>query len=70
MIKGSPNTNQSQRSGPNANQLARSGDWGRPNYHFGKEMESLGGDWSSPRQPFKKSNLRQGQSLSPFRKMK
>jgi DNA polymerase III epsilon subunit-like protein len=30
--------------GPNTNQSKRSGDWGRPNYHPGKEMKSLGGN--------------------------
>jgi hypothetical protein len=29
--------------GPNTNQSKRSGDWGRPNYHSGKEIKSLGG---------------------------
>ncbi|MFH1208238.1 MAG: hypothetical protein V1673_01600 [Candidatus Omnitrophota bacterium] len=29
--------------GPNTNQSKRSGDWGRPNYHSGKGMQSLGG---------------------------
>ncbi|MFH1800301.1 MAG: 3'-5' exonuclease [Candidatus Omnitrophota bacterium] len=30
--------------GPNTNQSKQSGDWGRPNYHPGKEMKSLGGN--------------------------
>jgi len=29
--------------GPNTNQSKRSGDWGRPNYRYGKEIKSLGG---------------------------
>ncbi|MFH1800196.1 MAG: glucoamylase family protein [Candidatus Omnitrophota bacterium] len=29
--------------GPNANQSKRSGDWGRPNYHDGKEIKSVDG---------------------------
>jgi hypothetical protein len=30
-------------NGPNTNQSKRSGDWGRPNYHNGKEIKSLDG---------------------------
>ena len=29
--------------GPNTDQSERSGDWGRPNYHSGKEIKSFGG---------------------------
>ena len=31
------------RCGSNTDQSKRSGDWGRPNYHLGKEIKSLGG---------------------------
>ncbi|HOW87024.1 MAG TPA: hydrogenase 4 subunit F [Candidatus Omnitrophota bacterium] len=35
--------------GPNTNQSKQSGDWGRPNYHFGKEIKSLGGSEEPPK---------------------
>ena len=31
--------------GPNTHQSERSGDWGRPNCHFGKEIKSLDGEF-------------------------
>mgnify|MGYP001325925756 CR=1 FL=1 len=35
--------------GPNTDQSQRSGDWGRPNYHNGKEIKSLGGNLKDQR---------------------
>ncbi len=62
--------------GPNSNQLKRSGDWGRSNYHSGKERESLDGGRFSKTAPESKkpeavsSNEPDKKAIQNFRDLK
>ncbi|MFH1208007.1 MAG: excinuclease ABC subunit UvrB [Candidatus Omnitrophota bacterium] len=56
--------------GPNIDQSKQSGDWGRPNYHSGKEMKSLGGPEAIERiallDPVKLTALREVEKLAIY----